>query len=129
MWQPPIPFGDPYYEKTFLITDGYPIDCTCITGQTINVDLSGATLMVDLSSIESRLDTIISDGSDRNTLLQDILAELVEMNPELTQTITTTSIAGSIPSGVQSYIIVNLGLNPNNPATTYNPMVIKWNFF
>jgi hypothetical protein len=129
MFNLPIPFKEKGALKTYLHSEGYPVDCDCIYTPVKIVDggltISGATISIDLSSVESRLDTIISDGILRNDTLDDILAELQIQNTPLTQTIITGTTAGVIPANVQSYAIFNLGIDPNNPITSYNPMIIN----
>jgi hypothetical protein len=129
MFNLPIPFKEKGALKTYLHSEGFEVDCDCVPIKVRvvggDMGLSGATIDIDLSSIESRLDTIIADGTVRNDTLDDILIELQVQNASLTQTIITGTTAGSIPAGVQSYAIFNLGTDPNNPTSPVNPMIIN----
>lgn len=106
--------------NTWLFNMGFPIDCLCNSGETIFI----GTVNVDLTPVTNRLNTLISQGINNGNSLADILAELVTLNSPLTQNILTTTVAGSIPAGVQSYSIFNMGINPNDPNTTFNSMII-----
>ena len=129
MFNLPIPFKEKGALKTYLHSEGYVVDCDCVAIPVKIVDgnfnMSGATIEIDLSTIESRLDTIIADGQLRNDALDDILVELQVQNTPLTQTIITGTTAGSIPAGVQSYAIFNLGVDPNDASSAINPMIIN----
>lgn len=129
MYNLPIPFVEKGALKTYLHSEGFELDCDCygtpvrIVGGDLN--LSGATFSIDLSTIESQLNTIITDNNTRNTVLNSVLTELETMTDPVTQTIATGTTAGSIPAGVTNYSIINLGLDPNDPNTSYNPMIIN----
>ena len=98
----PVPFVEKGALKTWDIKEGYDIDCAC--------ELSGST----------------DSGSSgvSNTLLQSILTQLQSQNEGITQTIFTTSAAGSIPAGVQSWSVTNLGVDPTDPLSTVLSMII-----
>lgn len=112
MFNLPIPFKERGALKTWLHSEGFELECDCASPVRIvgdGISISGVT--IDLTSLETRLDSI--------------LTELEIQNDPLTQTIITGTTAGSIPAGVQSYAIFNLGVNPNDPSSTVNPMVIN----
>lgn len=119
MFNLPIPFIEKGALKTWDIKLGYELDCNC--GQ-INVFLSGVT--IDLNDIQDQLDDLIALASNNGTTLASVLGELVLQNKDVNQTFITTSVAGNIPAGVQSYTIINLGLNPNNPLSPSNSMIV-----
>lgn len=110
----PIPFKEKGTASTWLHSVGYVVDCDCATPVRIvdgEITMSGVTVELDLSTLESRLDAVLSG--------------LTDMLDPVTQTFVTGTTAGSIPAGTQSYMIVNLGLDPNDPNTPYNPMIIN----
>lgn len=105
-------------NDTWLFHIGFPKECC--SGETINI----GSVNVDLTDVTSRLDDIIDQGLTNGNTLADILAELVTLNNPLTQNIITTTTVGSIPAGVQSYSIFNMGVNPSDPNTAFNNMII-----
>jgi hypothetical protein len=121
MFNLPVPFIEKGALKTWDINLGYDLDCDC--GQ-LNINLSGATITIDLSNIEAQLDDLIALATANGTTLVDILTELVLQNKDVAQTFLTTAVAGNIPAGVQSYTIINLGVDPNNPLSPANAMII-----
>ena len=129
MFSLPIPFIEKGALDTYLHSEGYVLDCDCGIVKVALVEgditLSGATISIDLSTVEAKLDTIIADGVVRNDVLADVLTELQVMTSGTTQTIITTTIAGAIPAGVVNYAIFNLGLLPNDPSSASNAMIIN----
>lgn len=104
--------------KTHTYNIGYKVEC-CPSDTS-----SGSTISVDLTPITQRLDTLIGSSSTRNSILANILSDTNALNGTVTQTTVTTSVAGSIPIGVKSYQIYNLGVTPTSPTTTYNSWTV-----
>lgn len=96
----PVPFKEKGALKTWDIKQGYDIVCCETSGST------GGS------------------GGLSDTLLQSILDELEIQNAAVNATSFTTAINGSIPAGVQSYTVINLGVDPSNPASAVNSMFV-----
>ena len=106
MFNLPIPLLEKGALKTWDIKLGYDLACDCGSDSTINI--SGLTVNMD----------------DVEVLLTDILTELETQNKDVAQTFFTTTVAGSIPAGVSSYTIINLGVDPTDALGAANPMII-----
>lgn len=113
MFSLPFPFKEKGALKTWNFNEGYVLDCNCLTipVKIVEGDFNISGINVELSNVEG--------------LLGDILAEAQTSNAPVTQTSFITTGDGIIPASVESYSIYNLGINPNNPLTTYNAMIIN----
>lgn len=100
-------------RKTWLINDGYKVDCSCISGST-----SGSSGSVDLSNIENSLNQI-------NNTLNVIALEVEDIQAPTTEVNILTSGSSVIPAGVYSYSIINLGEDPDDPNSVVHPMIIN----
>ena len=82
-------------DSTWNIKEGYALDCDCF-------------------------------GNDQIGNQVDQVIELLErQNQPVTQTIVQATSGGTIPVGVQSYTITNLGIDPTDPTAGRNPMIIN----
>lgn len=105
MFSLPIPFIEQGTAKVWDIQQGYelnPKECLCSDTGT-----SGTT---DMTGVIARLD--------------DILLQLEQQNVDVEQTTLFATGSSSIPAGVQSYTIINLGIDPTDPLSTANAMII-----
>jgi hypothetical protein len=106
MFSLPIPFIEQGTAKTWDIQQGYelnPKECLCTS-----TDTSGTT--VDFTAVIAKLD--------------DILLQIEQQNVDVEQTTLFATGSSSIPAGVQSYTIINLGIDPNDPLSAANAMII-----
>lgn len=112
--------------KTWNIYDGYEVDCTCETADNTSVfNLTGDTSFTfDDSNIVAKLNELINNTQTNRTVLQNIFDELDGLQDPQTQTILTTSVAGSIPNDVVNYTIVNLGTDPSDENSARNPYTL-----
>lgn len=108
---------------TWEIQDGYPLDINCNckdTNPDVIINFSDGTVTVDNTEIINKLIEISNKISTQQTVLNNIFGEIDGINDPLTQHILTTAVAGTIPANVQSYTIINLGLNPSDPDSSMN---------
>lgn len=67
-----------------------------------------------------------SGTSGSTETLTPLLTEIRDsLEDTVVQTIITGTTAGTIPAGVQSYSIYNLGIDPTDPLSVANPMIIN----
>lgn len=111
-------------NKTWNINDGYPVDCSCYNTSS-EMNLSGATITIDLTEVESKLDTIISQGSSQVNNLTDILTELETLNSPVNQTELLATGVTVIPANVYSYSILNLGFDPLDPNSAKDAFIVN----
>jgi hypothetical protein len=65
-------------------------------------------------------------GTSGDTILYSLLDTIInEITDGVNQTIITGTTVGSIPSGVYNYKIYNLGVDPSDPMSAVNPMIIN----
>lgn len=110
MFTLPIPFVEKGAAKTWDIMQGYDLsltDCTC-----------ASTASTDTSIIEAQLNNALDT-------LNEIYLELAQQNVNVEQTTIYATTGGTIPAGVQSYTIINLGTDPNDPLAPSNSMIIN----
>lgn len=95
----PVPFKEKGALETWDIQQGYEVVCCEISGSTGGDGIS-------------------------NILLAQILQELEQQNLPVNSTTFTTTVNGSIPSGVQSYTVINLGVDPSDSNSAVNSMFV-----
>lgn len=108
---------------TWEIQDGYPLDINCNCKDTtpdVVINFSDGTVTVDNTEIINKLTEISNKITTQQTVLNNIFGEIDGINDPLTQHILTTASVGTIPANVQSYTIINLGLNPSDPDSSMN---------
>lgn len=110
----------------WYIYDGYPLDinCNCKDSNDINITLSDGTITIDNTEELLLLEQISNKLTTQQNTLNNIFGELDGFNDPLTQHIVTTAVAGSIPANVQSYTIINLGIDPSDPDSAANPYTL-----
>jgi len=109
--------------STWDIYEGYPLDINCnCKDETpdISITLSDGTVTIDNTEVIAKLTEISNKITTQQTTLNNIFAEINGMNNPLTQHILTTAAAGAIPANVQSYTIINLGVDPSDPDSIMN---------
>lgn len=109
-------------DNSWELNDGYPLDilCNCKESNDVNITLSDGTVTVDNTEVVNLLTQISNKMTTQQTTLGNILTEVAEVNDPLTQHILTTAVAGSIPANVQSYSIINLGVDPSDVDSDMN---------
>lgn len=115
--------------STWDINAGYVIDCDCeqkpLPVSLSSQALSGTTILFDDTNIVAELQQLQTINNNSRNVLLDILNELEYQNAELNQTILKTTSSGTIPTDVQSYTIINLGITPSDPDTAYNSFSVN----